>query len=252
MGIYMVTAPRRGSKLGTGLEFMKWRTFFYVNDVHKWTLGAETGKGGYKHWQVRLQISGSDEEVFNKIKEIFPTAHIEKASDTWTYECKERMHWTSNDTPEVLKTRFGHMRWYQKDVVEAVRRQNDRQIAYWYDPEGNKGKSWLVNHLFESCQAWYVPPTLKTVEGIIQWVASVYINNDYRDILVIDIPRSWKWSTELYTAIETIKDGLVYDPRYHAQMINIRGVKILVLCNHEPKLDALSADRWYAVAPALT
>lgn len=252
MGIYMVTAPRNGSKLGTGIEFMKWRTFFYCNDVHKWTLGAETGKGGYKHWQVRLQMGGTREEVFDKIKAIFPTAHIEEASDTWTYECKEPMHWTSEDRPAVLETRFGHMRPYQKEVVEAVLRADDRQIAYWLDPKGRRGKSWLLNHLYETCQAWWSPPTLKSVESIIQWVCSVYINKGFREILIIDIPRSWKWSTELYVAIETIKDGLVYDTRYCAQMCNIRGVKILVLCNTAPKLDALSADRWYAVAPALS
>lgn len=231
---------------------MRWRTFFYTHDVHKWTLGAETGKGGYKHWQVRLKISLTLEETFEQIKAVFPDAHIEQASDTWTYECKERMHWTSDDRPEVLKTRFGQPRDYQKQAIEAVRASNDRQIVYWYDEQGNVGKSWLVNHLVESCQAWYVPPTLKTVEGIIQWTASVYMNNEFREILVIDIPRSWKWSAELYTAIETIKDGLVYDPRYHAQMVNIRGVKILVLCNHEPKLDRLSADRWVKFSPALT
>lgn len=252
MTIVLVTAPRKPTKLGTGLEFMKWRTFFYTHDVHKWTLGAETGKGGYKHWQVRLKISLSLEEAFEQIKVIFPEAHIEEASDTWTYECKEPMHWTSEDRPEVLRTRFGHPRWYQKEVIEAVLQTSDREIAYWFDEKGCQGKSWLVNHLYETCQAWYVPPTLKTVEGIIQWTASVYINNGFREILVIDIPRSWKWSKELYTAIEAIKDGLIYDPRYHAQMVNIRGVKILVLCNTVPKFDNLSADRWLAVAPALT
>nr|WCR62229.1 MAG: replication associated protein [ssDNA virus sp.] len=231
----------------------QWRTFFYMEDCHKWIVGAEKGRRGYKHWQVRFSHTcDSVDTIRGKIQAMFEGAHVEECSDTWTYEAKEKWHWSSEDRPAVLKTRFGHPRWYQQEVINEVLKTNDREIAYWYDEKGCQGKSWLVNHLHETCQAWYVPPTLKTVEGIIQWTASLYINNGFREILVIDIPRSWKWSKELYTAIEAIKDGLVYDPRYHAQMVNIRGVKILVLCNTLPVLDALSKDRWCAVAPALS
>jgi len=62
--------------------------------------------------------------------------------------------------------------------------------------------------------------------------------------VIIDIPRSWKWNEALYTAIETIKDGLVYDPRYSAKMRNIRGVKVLCMSNTMPRVSALSEDRW--------
>jgi len=65
-----------------------------------------------------------------------------------------------------------------------------------------------------------------------------------RRYVVIDIPRTWKWSKDLYCAIETIKDGLIVDPRYSARPINIRGVKVLVLSNDRPSLDKLSVDRW--------
>lgn len=242
---YMVTAKRGDTLKQFNREAVKWRTFFWENDVHKWTLGAEQGKRGYKHWQVRFRISiDSIDVVRDMVQKMFEGAHIEECSDTWTYECKERMHWTSEDRPETLQTRFGQLKENQKQAIERLKDQNDRQIDVWYDPKGNSGKSWLVNHLYETAQAHYTPPYLSNVKEIVQTVASLYLNVGWRDILVIDIPRSWKWSKELYTAIEAIKDGLIMETRYHPQPVNIRGVKVLVLCNTLPKLDALSIDRW--------
>lgn len=240
----MVTASRGGTLKQFNREAVWWRTFFWTNDCHKWVLGAEKGKSGYKHWQVRFRISiDSIETVREMIQARFPGAHIEEASDTWTYECKEKLHWTSDDRPEILATRFGKPREEQQQVIERLRSQNDRQVDVWYDPKGNSGKSWLVNHLHETGQAHYTPPYLSNVKEVVQTVASLYLM-EWRDILVIDIPRSWKWSKELYTAIEAIKDGLIMETRYHPQPVNIRGVKVLVLCNTLPKLDALSLDRW--------
>lgn len=249
MTIVMVTSPRSDRKLEMGIEWMKWRKIFFLHDVHKWVIGAETGKTGYRHWQIRLKISAKLEDVWTWIKDDFPQAHIEEASDNWTYECKERWHWTSEDRPEVLQVRFGQPRASQRAIIEAFQRQNDREIAYWCTEEGNKGKSWLCNYLWETCQAHYCPPYLSGVQAVIQFVASTYLKQGWRPFLVIDIPRSWKWSKELYTAIEAIKDGLIVEPRYEANTINIRGVKVLVLCNTVPQFDRLSNDRWFAIAP---
>lgn len=118
---------------------------------------------------------------------------------------------------------------------------DDRQILVIYDESGCHGKSWLVNHWYETKQAFYCPPTIDTVKGLIQWIASGYDGEPY---IAIDIPRSWKWSEQLYVAIESIKDGLVYDTRYTSKLRNIRGVQIIVFCNEMPNVGKLSADRW--------
>lgn len=140
--------------------------------------------------------------------------------------------------------RYGEFRNNQKRALMALEQTNDRQVLVWYDESGNVGKSWFTGALWERGLAYVVPPTIDTVKGMIQWVASCYSDGGYRPYIIIDIPRSWKWSEQLYTAIESIKDGLVYDTRYHSRMQNIRGVKILCMTNTMPKLDKLSSDRW--------
>ena len=210
-----------------------------TNDCKKWIIAMEKGKGGLLHWQIRLQTS--NKLFFEWIKKNIPQAHIEKAQDKWEYERKEGHYWTSDDTTEILSCRYGKPRHEQKNVIKALRTQNDRQVDVVYDPKGNWGKSWLIRHLYETGKACYVPPTMSNVQGIIQWVHSAYKGEPY---IVIDIPRSWKWSEQLYVTIETVKDGLVYDPRYSANMRDIWGVKVLVMSNTLPKIDKLSSDRW--------
>lgn len=225
----------------------QWKRLIEKYDIHKWVIGIEKGKDGLKHLQVRIRMrDGKDNHgrnAFEVLKYYFPQGHFEPCSNTWHYEKKDGRYWTSDDTIEVRKQRFGKPRGWQKTCIEALGTQNDRQIDVMYDPIGNMGKSWLVGHLFETGKAHYIPPYATTIEKMVQTTASLYMDQ-YRPFLFIDIPRNYKWSEQVYTAIESIKDGLVMDMRYSARPINIRGVKVVVTCNTLPKLDKLSADRW--------
>lgn len=208
-----------------------------MHDIHKWIYAKETGQGGYKHWQVRIYASCS----FEELKSAFPEAHIEQSTEWGEYERKESNFVCSEDTSDILRCRYGKLRKNQSAILREVMQQSDRSIHVVYDPNGNTGKSFLCRYLYERNIGFYVPPTVRTTQGIIQYVASGYRG---QRIIVIDIPRSSKWTNELYEGIEAIKDGLVYDTRYSAKMRDIWGVKILCLTNSQPKLDALSLDRW--------
>lgn len=257
---YMVTMPRNENMNG-----LKLLMYINTHDVKKWVIGAEIGRNGYQHWQCRLAVSDDHFFEFTEVYDwmsrsykkvgtgwinvFIPEAHVEECSDTWEYETKEGRYIASWDTPEVRRLRYGKMRWVQEYAVKALRETNDREVMVWVDQEGNKGKSWLVGHLFETGKAYYLPPTLTSVQSMLQTMASLAWEDRKqgrppREFVLIDIPRTWRWSKELYCAIESIKDGLIMDPRYSARPINIRGVKVLVMCNKRPQLDALSADRW--------
>lgn len=212
-------------------------------DVHKWVVGFEIGKDGYRHLQIRLRLSKGKEEGFIAIKKYLPLAHVEECSDTWEYERKSGHFLSSEDTPEIRKVRFGKMKWYQQEMVNNCLSQGDRGITVWYNPSGKIGKSWLTNHLWETGQAYIVQVT-DNVKSMVQDVASEYINHGFRKILILDFPREWKWNSDVYTAIERIKDGLIKDTRYSSRTINIRGVCILVMCNTAPDTKRLSDDRW--------
>ncbi|APG55791.1 rep [Macaca mulatta feces associated virus 2] len=243
----MITMERRET-------YKEWNWFLFAIrklDIHKWIIAAEEGKGGYKHWQIRI-ASRFDAKWWTRALLIQfgqRSIHTENASNTWTYEAKEGCYLASWDTLEVRQQRFGKLRKVQKYALNVLEGTNDRQVMVWVDEEGNSGKSWLIGHLYETGQAYYAPPYLTSVKEIIQTIASLAVKdrdagNPPKKYALIDIPRSWKWSNELYTAIEAIKDGLIMEPRYSAQPINIKGIKVLVVTNTRPKLDKLSKDRW--------
>lgn len=236
---YMLIGPRDRISKREIAEIVR------TNDCKDWIIAKETGKSGYEHWQIRLTTSNPD--FFERVKELEPSFKIIKAQQPSSdYERKEGRFWTSRDTQEILIQRFGTMKPEQAKVLRVLDKSGDRDIVVWYDTKGNIGKSWMIGHLWEIGKA-HVCQGQDSVKGMIQDVASDYIKHGWRPYLVLDIPRTWKWTKDMYCAIERIKDGLIKDTRYEAQTINIKGVKILVTCNTLPKLDNLSLDRWVII-----
>lgn len=236
---FMMTIPKdeQANAFNTFMKFVR------KHDLHKWVIGDEKGRNGYRHYQCRVRVREGKDEAFLTLKSWFPTAHIEECSDVWTYETKEGRFICSEDRPETLGIRFGKERDYQRTWSQLMDSSNDREIVVLYDPDGNLGKSWWAIHHWETRHAHVVNPN-GTAKTLMQDVASKYATQGFRPWLLIDIPRTWKWTEELYYAIEKIKDGLISDPRYSATDINIRGVKVGITCNAPPSRSALSDDRW--------
>lgn len=249
MQIWIATASREPDRYGVPRNNKRLiREVLDLCDTKKWQIGKEVGKNGYKHFQIRAQTSG---DLFEQAQKMNLDWHIEK-SDKWSdYEKKEANYWTSDDSTDNLKERYGTPNEAQKEVLRALHRTNNRQVVCWHDMKGNVGKSWLGKHLFETGQAHYT----RYVEGasaesiVKDMCAKMAISR--KPIAVIDVPRAGHWDSRLSTAIEVIKDGLIDDPRFSPTSINISGVKVLVLTNRKPDKRGLSEDRW-VFAPSST
>lgn len=213
-------------------------------DIHKWVVGFEIGKKGKKHLQFRIRMTENDEKIaFSEIKQYLPDAWLAKCSDTWKYERKSGRFLSSDDTPGARSQRFGKPRGWQRQCLEWLKHDNDRKINVICNEQGNIGKSWLAGHLWETGQA-HVVQAQNTAKGLIQDCASEFIHNGNKPILIIDIPRTWKWTDDIYVAIERIKDGLIKETRYGSTTINIHGTTVLIFCNKAPDKKKLSDDRW--------
>lgn len=236
---WMMTTP-----LSKGGELKHFRSIFQALDGKRYQIGIERGKTGYRHAQIRFEISSdkTQDEIFKILKFFFPKSHIMKA-EIWTdYEGKDGYFISDTDTPEIRSQRFGTPTDEQKHILNTLESNNDRQVTVWFDQTGGVGKSWLTGHLWERHKAHAVRMT-SSAENMIKDVASK-MSKERRPIVVIDIPRSGKLTQSVYEAIEVIKDGLIDDPRYQSNALNIKGVKVLVMTNKPVKLDKLSQDRW--------
>lgn len=243
---FMITAPRKA------MTKKAIKVMLNANDCKKWIVARECGANGYLHWQIRLQTS--NRTFCNPIKEKgkligyegwfpknFPNVHCEECEDVWNYERKEGDFWSSDDTDDIRKVRFGKPNRVQREILRTVKTQSDRQIDVWLDKDGNHGKTWLSLHLYEHGRALVVPRSTVTPEKMSAFVCSAYRGEEY---IIIDIPRSRKIDGGLYECIEELKDGLVFDSRYSGKTRNIRGIKIIIFTNTALDTRKLSYDRW--------
>ena len=163
-------------------------------------------------------------------------------SATWVdYERKEHNFVSWEDTPEILKVRYGELNQLQKCILKIVRSQNDREIDVFLDKKGGSGKTWLSLYLWEQGTAYYVP---RSVAGGGKISADCCSNCGRAEYIIIDVQRDKKFPTDFYSDIEELKDGLVSDPRYHGKQRNLRGRKLIIFTNKELDTRKLSADRW--------
>lgn len=219
----------------------QWKRLIKDYDIHKWVCGIEK-KNGYWHLQIRIRMRDSP-DPFEVLKYYFPDGHFEPCSDKWNYEKKDGRYWCGDDTVENRKMRFGKPFGWQNMCLDWLKMGNDRTIKVIANEQGGIGKSWLTGHLWEKGKA-HVVQAQNTAKGLIQDCASEFIDNGWRPIVIIDIPRTWKWTDDIYVAIERIKDGIIKDTRYGSRTINIHGVIVLVMCNTAPDKRKLSSDRW--------
>lgn len=197
------------------------------------------GRNGYRHYQIRLVSDRHD--FFEWCKIMLPVAHVEEAStERDDYERKSGNVLSSNDTPEIRQVRFGTLRPAQKEIIEKVEKQNDRQISIFYDPTGNHGKSWFTIHLWEKRDCFVVPRSDATAGKLSAFICSSY---RWERFIIIDLPRASTADAGLYECLEDTKDGLVFDHRWQGKTRNIRGAKLIVLTNSPINPDLLSWDR---------
>lgn len=212
------------------------------NDCKRWVIGKERGKGGYEHYQIRLETSNDtfDQWILKNV----PFAHIEKASDTWEYERKEGRFWKSDDTALILRQRFGLLNDTQLRVINTARTQNDREIDVWYDPKGSRGKTWLAKHIMETGQGLIVPRAdMREPRQCCDFIYRRWRNG--MKYIIFDIPRTYNVKTNgIYELIEEVKDGLIFSTKYEGGWINISGVRVIVFTNNKLDTDRLSWDRW--------
>lgn len=240
MGVFIGTISGAENTLG----FIK--TVFRHLDTKRYVIGLERGRTGYEHYQYAVSCAGDLREYVDANNLGW---HVETAvSDgIWDYCAKEgRVHrypYTHVDR-ERDRIRTFKQNIYQRNIVESLETQSDRNITVWIDREGGHGKTvlWLLGIQ----ERWVLPvPRSKIRPGRISaWVCDAW---DGEQVIWLDLPRNRTLDEEIAGELEEIKDGVAFDDRNHARYKIIRGTKILVTTNNWiPKAvyKALTEDRW--------
>lgn len=233
------------------------------SNCKKWTFQKEQGDSGYIHWQGRFSlIKKRLKSVILKMQPGFnylePTCK-NNWLDEYFYAMKEDTRlegpWRDSDSQPPggaaayipLQYRGLTLRPWQQKVLETATEFNSREINLIYDPQGNKGKS-TVAAIAELEHNGLDMPPLNDFKELVALLCDICMDRNLRTVspIFFDLPRAIDKTRlhGLYSAIEQVKKGKLYDCRYHYKSWWIDSPVIWVFSNIQPDTNLLSSDRW--------
>lgn len=232
----------------------------------KWTFQLEVGEStGYVHWQGRMSLfkkkRGAElAQLFEAYGAELPN-YLEPSSKNSTmgecfYTQKEDTRregpWSDRDgAGRYVQKRCKNavLRPWQAGVLERSQVKNDRIIdcVVDFDPNGEKGKSFMIAYLTQHGQAVEVPVILDA-ERLLAATLNILMSQDNRDpgLIFLDLARAMPKNKldEMWAAVEKIKDGKVFDLRYSYKEWVFEPPSVWVTTNSWPDPRCLSKGRW--------
>ena len=233
------------------------------NTAKKWVFQAEMGhETNCLHYQGRLSLIEKKRglNINNPLKLRFRLTSTNAITGTrakqFSYVMKEDTRvdgpWTDKDNSDLVKYiprqyRNIELRPWQKLLLEKAEAFNDRHINLIYDATGNKGKS-VVAHFSRLHLKGLVIPCVNDQERLVATCCNICMSKKLRspNPLFIDMPRAMGKDRlyGLYSAVEQIKSGYLFDLRNKYKDWDIDSPNIWVFSNKLPEGGILSADRW--------
>lgn len=181
------------------------------------------------------------------------------APKTFDYNCyagkvqtRTRGPWTDKDAepayiPRQYRDKMNSLYPFQKFIFDSAKEFDDRIINMIFCPSGNVGKSTIAS-LCELFGKGIDLPPVNDADRLIQSCCDICMAKQIRDPspIFVDLPRAMNKDrlNGIYTAIEQIKKGKLYDLRYTYKEWWIDSPTIWVFSNIEPDMMLLSKDRW--------
>lgn len=206
----------------------------------KFTFQLEQGeKTGYLHWQIFISLK--TKERFDTVKNLFPSAaHIEPCKDGWKaakYCSKEETRIEGPYTEEsiFIKTIDKLYDWQSKIKDECMKEPDDRTINWIWDKDGCTGKTSFCKYMYLKHKA--------TILGNGAFKDIAMALPEHPRIVMFNITRDLEERFN-YSAVEAVKDGLIFSGKYESKTKIFNSPHVYVFANFEPRLDAMSRDRW--------
>lgn len=132
---------------------------------------------------------------------------------------------------------------WQKHLEESLSEEaDDRKVVFVVDKAGGQGKTWFgkwycKNHV----DAQYMEPAKKA--------DMAYALQDNLRVLFLNVTRTTDSKNQeyLYSFVESVKDGMVFSPKYESRTKYFEKVHVVVMMNQDPNLELLSEDRYVLI-----
>jgi len=164
--------------------------------------------------------------------------------ESGAYQLKEESRkpngrqWTKG-FPKPVKIIENLYPWQLDIETIFLQEPDDRKIYWFYDENGNIGKSAFVKYMVVKHKCLFCDGGKKAD------LINLVFNNDMDECkcVIWDLPRSTGNSIS-YSTIESVKNGMVCNTKYETGVKCFNSPHIFVFSNCAPDTSALSADRW--------
>jgi len=126
--------------------------------------------------------------------------------------------------------------WQRKLDIITDQEPDDRKVHWYWEKEGNSGKSFMVSYLCAMKDA------VVFTHGKVGDIAHAYRGER---IVCIDLARTQAENLQaIYMVIENFKNGRIFSGKYESTTKVFDTPHVVVFANFEPDKKMLSEDRW--------
>lgn len=230
----------------------------------KWVCQEERGDTGYEHFQGRGSLF--KKRRLAELKPLLQSVGLDSMHLTPTVSANQKgepFYMTKADTrvagpwsdrdeedkyvPRQYRGLLQRLYPYQQAIYDSAQSFDSRTINLIYCPQGGKGKSTIAALCCLHAKGLRIP-AVNDAEKLLASVCDILTAKQERQpgVVFVDLPRAMdkKRLGGIYSAIEEIKNGCVYDLRYSYKEWWFDSPAVWVFSNQEPDLGLLSRDRW--------
>jgi len=218
---------------------------------------------GYLHYQGRMSLIKKHRKTeLLKMFDLMPVPNYLEPTANATYYAGDMFYVCKNETrvdgpwderivekyiPRQYRDMLSKLYPYQKFIYDNSNVFDTRIINMIYCPKGNVGKSTIASVCELYGNGIDLPP-VNDAEKLIQSCCDICEAKQIRNPspIFVDMPRAMNKDrlNGIYTAIEQIKKGKLFDLRYKYKEYWIDSPQIWVFSNIQPDFSMLSMDRW--------
>ena len=125
---------------------------------------------------------------------------------------------------------------WQRVALTMLKHQNDRQILWCVDEEGNTGKSFLCKYLRDTQRAI-----------VLEGGRTCDLAHAYNNEAVVCFNFGREASEVNYRIMESLKDGFLFSSKYDSRVKRFKSPKVFIFANFRPDHTKLSYDRWEVI-----
>lgn len=236
---------------------------FFKTHCKRWVFQLEKGtETGYLHYQCRISLWVK--KRFTTMTHLLddcnindyylsPTCTTTYRGNDFFYAMKDDTRvegpWTDLTYKDIcdIDPFYKTIQWlpWQTTMMDFLKEEANRRIInVLFNKRGDKGKSTLVRYLGYMGLVERIP-TINNAKDILQMVCCVTLESP-KDAYIVDMPRATNIAkyTEMFAALETVKDGFAFDIRNKYKRVYFKIPHIWVFCNDIPNLHQLTYNRW--------